>query len=71
VCRLKKATKAYNENREKREKYMKMLKFDTDCLPIKILKPRYIPGLENGLHVDYLERLEQFKAFKRLERKKN
>jgi hypothetical protein len=50
---------------------MKMLKFDTDGLPIKIVKPRYVGQLDNALYANYLERLEQFKAFKRLERKKN
>ncbi len=48
-----------------------MLRFDTDGLPIKIFKPQYVDQLNKELSLSYLERLEQFKAYKRLERLRN
>jgi hypothetical protein len=40
ICRLKKATEAQNANREEQEKSLKLLVFDTEGVPITILKPR-------------------------------
>ena len=69
-CRLKQATDAHNARREAQEEAMRKLCSNTvDGVVVTIIKPRATATeLQNGLFVDRKERMEQFKAFKRLER---
>ena len=65
---LKKAADAQNAKRKMQEEMMRKLQSNTvDGVSVTIVKRR-ATELENGLFVDRKMRIEQFKAFKRLER---